>query len=241
MSADDDLAPLSPEDERAALAAELALGLLTGDEAEAARRLQATDPDFGAEVRAWHERLAALAEELPAEAPPPAVRVRLNERLADAAAAGWRAPEPARRRRAPGWVWPGGLAAAGLAALALLLLPPMLREPAPIAGADLVAAAPVSMRVETRLLADRRTLSVRVAEGAMPEGRDAELWWIADAQAVPVSLGVAPRAGAATVPLPAGLAYAPGVQLAITDEPLGGSPTGQATGPILAIAPLTTL
>lgn len=240
MSIDDDLGPLSPEEGRTALAAELALGLLHGAEAEEARRLLRTDAAFAAEVRLWLERLAALAEELPEEAPPAAVRDRLNDRLATAAAAGGRfLPSPGGFRP---WTWLGGLAAAGAVALALLLLPPMLRGPgAPVAGADLVATAPVPMRVETELLGDGRTLRVRLAEGAMPEDRDAELWWIADAEAVPVSLGVAPRRGEVDVVLPAGLAFAPGVRLAITDEPRGGSPTGVATGPILAAATLTVL
>lgn len=241
MSAGDDMTPLTPEEARAALAAEFALGLLTGDDLNEARRLTGTDAVFAAEVRAWNERFATLAHDLPEEAPSPALRQRLNERLADAAAAGRRREIPARRRRNP-LAWLGGLAAVGIAALALLLLPPMLRGPAaPMAGADLIASAPAPMRLETRLMQDGRTLSVRMVEGEMPANRDAELWWIADAQATPVSLGVAPRAGETTMTLPASLNYAPGVQLAITDEPLGGSPTGAATGPVLAVAPLTTL
>lgn len=239
MSDGDDL-DLTPEEARAALAAELALGLLTGAEAEEAHRLLRGDPAFAAEVRGWHERLAALAAELPEEAPSPELRARLNDRLATAAATGMQMLPPPRRARP--WGWLAGLAGAAVAALALWLLPPLLRgPPGPIAGADLVASAPVPMRVESRLLAGGRTLSVRLVEGAMPEDRDAELWWIADADAVPVSLGVAPREGEVRVALPAGLAYAPGVQLAITDEPRGGSPTGRATGPILAVAPLTNL
>jgi anti-sigma-K factor RskA len=239
MSATDDDAPLSPEEARSALAAEAALSLLTGSEAAEARRLIAGDPAFAAAVRGWHERFAALAHTLPEETPSPSVRARLNERLADRAAAGGRHEDRARRRSPLAWI--GALAGAAVLAAALWLVPPMLRPQAPMAAAELVAEAPVPMRVETLLQADGRTLVVTLMEGAMPEGRDAELWWIAGAEAVPVSIGLAPHSGSSRLVLPENLAYAPGVQLAISDEPRGGSPTGQATGPVLAIAPLTTL
>ena len=231
--------PLSPEDDRNALAAEAALGLLTGADAAEARSMIARDSGFAAEVRAWHERLAVLAQSLPEEAPPAAVRARLNEVLADRAAAG--GPFEDRSPRRAALTWFTGVFAAGVVALALWLVPPMLRPDLPMAGAELVASAPMPMRLETRLQADGRTLTVRMMEGTIPEGRDAELWWISGAEAVPVSIGLAPHAGSSDLILPADLSFGPDVQLAISDEPSGGSPTGQATGPVLAVAPLANL
>jgi anti-sigma-K factor RskA len=57
-----------------------------------------------------------------------------------------------------------------------------------------------------------------------------------------VSLGVIPRDPEGVVDVSAELAAEfPGNALALSDEPLGGSPTGQATGPVVAIGPLTGL
>jgi len=63
---------------------------------------------------------------------------------------------------------------------------------------------------------------------------DYELW-IIRGKAAPVSLGVIPAEGERLT-----LAdVAEGMVLAVTLEPKGGSPTGVATGPIVAAGPLT--
>ena len=67
----------------------------------------------------------------------------------------------------------------------------------------------------------------------LASGRDHELWAIVEGEA-PVSLGVLPPRGlplaveARLRPL-----LRPGVTLAVTDEPLGGSPTGGPTGALV--------
>jgi len=69
----------------------------------------------------------------------------------------------------------------------------------------------------------------------MPARRDAELWIIPEGQA-PISLGVIPQDAPARIAVPAGLkgggTYT--ATLAVTDEPLGGSPSGAPTGSIRA-------
>jgi anti-sigma-K factor RskA len=58
-----------------------------------------------------------------------------------------------------------------------------------------------------------------------------------------VSLGVLPQAGAALVKLNAvQLAAIGGARnFAVSREPLGGSPTGQPTGPVLLVVPAAVL
>ena len=57
-----------------------------------------------------------------------------------------------------------------------------------------------------------------------------------------ISLGVLPEDAVATLTVPAELrAEIAGGLLAISDEPPGGSPTGVATGDILAIGEITAL
>jgi anti-sigma-K factor RskA len=88
--------------------------------------------------------------------------------------------------------------------------------------------------------ADR--LVARVAKlPPRPAGSDYELWALPKG-AAPVSLGVLPAAGASTRTLTEmqKQALASSSQVAVSIEPLGGSPTGQPTGTVLYLAPLRT-
>lgn len=232
--------PLTPEEETEALAAEFALGLLTEDEARAAQTRMAEDAGFAALVRAWQERLAGIADELtPVMA---SARARLGIQRALGHVAEPLSNVPAIRRGQGGsrsggggsGGWLLGAVVAGAVALAVIIMPG--RDDGADYAADLVSE-PTGLHVQARL--DGRQMEIALTEGAAAEGRDLELWWIAGPDAVPVSLGVLPREGRVTMVLPEGLEPGQAVQLALSDEPLGGSPTGQATGPIVAIAPLT--
>lgn len=231
--------PLTPDDEAQVLAAEFALGLLEDDEAEAARARMAEDAGFAAMVRMWQERLAGMAEELTPVMTPARAKLGIQRALGHSDGSLSDVP-PIRAGRhggggSGGWMgWLLGAVAAGAVALAVILLPQGGADYA----ADLVADGG-GLRVEARV--DGRDLALDLTEGGAGEGRDLELWWIADANAVPISLGVLPRQGEARVTLPEDLTPGDTVQLALTDEPLGGSPTGQATGPIVAVAPLTRM
>jgi anti-sigma-K factor RskA len=71
--------------------------------------------------------------------------------------------------------------------------------------------------------------------GTVKDGRAQELWLIADGATAPVPLGVLPITQKGVVHVPEALrAKMIGGTLAISDEPLGGSPTGAPTGVVLA-------
>jgi len=84
-----------------------------------------------------------------------------------------------------------------------------------------------------RLVARAAKLPARVP------GSDYELWALPKG-AAPVSLGILPAAGASsrTLTLMQKQALALSSQVAVSIEPLGGSPTGQPTGTIVYVAPL---
>ena len=103
-----------PEEERQALAAEYALGLLTGDEASGARELAATDADFAGEVARWRGRLAPLAGDVKSVDPPGNVWSRIASAI-DGTADGSNVIQLRRRVN----VWRG--ATAGMTALAAAL------------------------------------------------------------------------------------------------------------------------
>ena len=232
--------PLSAE-ERDLLAAELALGLLEGEERAAAQALAARDHGFRAAVGAWTARLAPMLDEVDGIAPPPALWDRVEAGIA---------PPPASnvvqlRRRMN--LWRGySLAATAIAAsLALVLVTRPSAPPAPAAPQTLVAmmqsqAGPARL-VATYDAATRR-LVVQAAAGMAPAaGHAHELWLIPASGGKPHPMGIvsATAPNKMDVPMPMAADVREGASFAISVEPPAGSPTGLPTGPVIAQGKLT--
>ena len=221
-------APDMPEDD--ALAAEYVLRLLDGPDARAFEARLAREPALAERVRAWEASFAGMADDVAEVAPPAGVKASVMRKITGTPAP----PAPWWRR----WGLAGGLAAAML--VAIILVTPVLRSPDfdPIYHASL-ASPDGALRIEAGFAPEGSRLKVQRPEGDPRPGRALELWLIADGVDAPISLGVLPDAretilvlDAATVPLVGG------ATLAVSDEPPGGSPTGQPTGEVLAAAPL---
>ena len=227
---------LSPDEQ---LAAEYVVGVLTSEERAQAERRIAAEPGFAAEVADWQERLMPLLAEIEPETPPRVVWMRVAAQL------GVSATRPAGVWNSVA-VWRGVAAVASIAAAvavaALDLTPPrVVNEPgaAPAAAPVLTSiallkeeAGPTSF-VVTLDKAHDRLIVATVAGQAQPD-RSFELWVLPEGQA-PVSLGVlngreALVLNTAQLLGPAGET----ANLAITLEPLGGSPSGDPTGPVVA-------
>ena len=87
----------------------------------------------------------------------------------------------------------------------------------------------------------KHEIALRRVSGSANEGRVLELWAILPDQA-PVSLGVLPDSETARILVPAELrSQAAQITLAISDEPVGGSPTGAPTGDVLAAGAMSEL
>ena len=217
MSDDDDI-----------LAAELALGLAE-DSAAAARA--ASDPEFAARVAWWEQRLAGMA--MPLDAAPSAdLWSRISARV------------PANDNR--GIENRGGLlrwqllsgAMTAVAAVALVMLAqrPSIELPQP-AGAPAVASLAGEKGNAVAISYDSTVRRLTVAPVQLDPGKgDAELWVIPVGGTEPISLGVVDTHKASSHQLSPAQAQliATGATFAISLEPVGGSPTGHATGPIVA-------
>ena len=211
--------------------AEYVLGTLRPDQARAVEALALADPAVAAGLTAWEVRLGHLATLVPPVAPPS----KLWRRLAlatgiEGAQIRVRGNRSAGRLQASLRPWRRLAVAAALAAVvfaALLLRPP------PSAAPDLLAAlsptgtpgAAFLVRVD----ADGNAVIVAPAPTPAAAGRVLELWALAPVAGTPVSLGVLPSAGPARLRA----AVRPGTQLLLSQEPAGGSPTGQPTGPVV--------
>lgn len=214
------------------LAAEFVLGgLPVALQAELARRVE-TDTGFARLVAEWEERLSPMAEGFVPADLPPAVKRALDLRLFGNV--------PARRGI---WsslaLWRGLAGIATVAFLAAVTLPAL----SPPVATDRLAASLTAegSSVTYLVLYDAATGSVSLAHmtGDPVEGRDFQLWIARGAEA-PVSLGVIPAGVSTRVGTTDQIRalMTTSAHMAISLEPPGGSPTGQPTGPVLAVGDL---
>ncbi|OEO28697.1 hypothetical protein VW23_003480 [Devosia insulae DS-56] len=223
------------------LVAEYALGLLEGGERAALARRIASEPVLASDLRLWRSRLATLDGEFAEVTAPSGVLARIEGRLFGAAA-------PA----AGGWwnslaLWRGLTAAAAAVAVVAIgvnLLQPRV-DPNALAT-QLVAAiqAQEGSGVEFVALYDQASGQVRITslKGTAVPDKDFELWYIKGEQPA-VSMGVIPVDERLEIPLDATAKanIEPGTVLAVTLEQKGGSPTGVAQGPIVAVGTVTPI
>jgi anti-sigma-K factor RskA len=214
------------------LASEYALGTLRGPARRRFERWRASTPFVDERCRFWEERLMHLAKELKPVQPPahvwPAIQRRLN--LTNR--------QTGLRRVRSFALAASVLLIIGAAALLYWRSPPAIRA---TAVATIVAKTGEHLW-DLQVLGNVDRLVVRAANlPARPAGSDYELWAL-PAGAAPVSLGVLPAAGASsrTLTVMQKQALARSTQVAVSIEPLGGSPTGQPTGAVLYVAPLRT-
>ncbi|WP_051504114.1 anti-sigma factor [Sphingomonas jaspsi] len=226
----DDLRPDS------VLAAELALGLLEGDELFDAQRRSRDDLDFANEVERWQRHFATWFGQVP-DAELPADGYDRLLRLADPSAAN---DNPARP-----WKIATGLSGALAAGLALLLLvrQPIRTDVPPAATPSAVVAAALTAQdgvTKMPAVIDVTTHRLRMPAGLdVPTGRSAQLWVIVG-EASPEPIGIlAPSAEGMSATIPSTVTLPAGSVLAISIEPAGGSPTGRPTGPVVASGTLT--
>ena len=227
-----DEADIDEKDGDLTLAGEFALGLLEGDALDAARARVLTDRAFASEVAFWQEHFATLAEEVDEVAPPASARANLIKRLFGAESA----------RSCNGlWKALAGFASAAAVVFGLIAFVPRDIAPPALFVSDIVAEDG-SLGVLAVIDATAHTVRITRTVGAPATGRALELWGIPADGTGPVSFGVMPETETAEFLVPdALLGKAVGLTLAISDEPTGGSPTGQPTGAILATGPANRL
>ena len=239
--------PSTPEDD--VTAGEYVLGVLSAPEHAAAARRAAEDPAFAAEVEAWEARLTPLIAHIAAVDPPAALWPSIAQRLR-----GTVTPMPARQNY---WnslaMWRGLAAASSAVAAACLVLvmlpraptpaPAPVPAPAPAAPSGPVAVArldaPKGGAAFVATLDEVKHQLVIVPTGkAGPADRSAQLWLMPD-KAKPIPLGV--FMGGTTLVVSAPMGLNADSLLGVSLEPLGGSPTGQPTGPVIAVGKLMRL
>ncbi|OSP53571.1 hypothetical protein BV911_17200 [Pseudoruegeria sp. SK021] len=210
-------------DERGALAAEYALGLLTGDHLAYARQRAASDPEFAQSVTDWEIRFAALTDDLTDETPSPAVKKALQAEVFPKTAR-----QPFFQRL---WVWQAGAALSLSVLVAVLALdfgtPDQTTGPLYIAE---IAADAGDFRVVAVVDKSTDEIFLTRTQGAAPEGRILQVW--AHGESGPtVSVGLWPDGESIRLPLPETIAAVGGIlTIGVSEEPPGGSSTGLPSG-----------
>ncbi len=232
--------------EAEALAAEHALGVLTSVERRQAEQRMATEPAFAAEVEAWRERLAPMAEGM-REVPAP---VDLWQRILRALPANDNSAVVRGLR-----FWRGAtagslaLAAASVAAAVMLAnrAPVEIQPPAPgqLLNASLVSPSggPIPLFVAAYDPVRKALIVTSLVQPGAASAHVHELWVI-PADGKPRPLGFIEPGKTKSMPMPANLlpSLAEGAAIAVSVEPLGGSPKVDApSGPIAAVGKLVKI
>jgi anti-sigma-K factor RskA len=232
------------------LAAECALGVLEGPERDAAARRRLREPSFDRAVEAWEERLAGLAGSIAPVAPPAQVWTGIVKQIESGGAV----VELRLRRSLAAWRAAAASAGAVAAALAVALIWP--HTPATPTGGQLTAAnadhaQPALEQVMTARMVgatgptvfvavvdpQSHVIVVTPASISATQGRSPELWLI-PAGGKPIALGLAAFGRSVRLNPKVEIGDPARAILAVSMEPLGGSPTGQPTGPVVATGAL---
>ena len=256
------IAPLTPEFQ--ALAAEAALGLLTGAEAERAAAHMAGNPAFAAEVERWRRHFSGFDRTTPMATLPPDLWSRIEARLDDAPAfdeqpslktsraatlreqgrlpmtSGEAAADS--RRRLFGWLWNsinvwriGGLVATAAAIVVAMGLNLQLQQARSAPVLVAILQTPDNQTAAVvNAYADGRTELVPLTTFTVPAGKVLEVWTLWDRQTGPRSVGLLAAMASSRLKLD-NLPLGANQLFEITLEPAGGSPIGRPTGPVLAI------
>lgn len=233
MTTETDQTPELPEPE--ALAAEYALGLLDETQRKIVAERIDRDAAFARLVDRWTGHLSLMNDDFATVQPPAGLKAAIDQRLFStqtsssggflSSLAFWRALS--------------GAALAGLVAFAVFVNQPTPK--APQGGTFVASLTSKETDVQFVALYDEATETLKVTRvaGEKPSQRDFELWLIND-QGKAISLGLVGVDGEKAARLPKDLQpqFKINTTLAVSVEPIGGSPTGQATGPVIALGPV---
>ncbi|MBU2484421.1 MAG: anti-sigma factor [Alphaproteobacteria bacterium] len=214
-----------------ALAGEYVLGVLPLAERRMVEERMTRDSDFATLVASWQADLSNLDEAYQPETPPAGVKARIDARLFAEAA------RPAGGLWGSLVFWRGLALASVTAAVALgIYTSDFGRRAGPGTTPSLVAelgAPGSSVGLIAALDPAEGAFTITPAAFSPDDGKSLELWLV-PGDGVPVSLGLVPGDGGRLV-LDRDLVdqVSDGALLAVSVEPLGGSPTGTATGPVV--------
>lgn len=217
------------------LAGEYVLGALDADTSRAVEERIRKDRNFAAIVQRWEENLAYFEDDHQiaySNRHIPSFEVTLGRTSSAGLASGMRST---LWNSAVFW---RGVALAGLCTMAVTAVLRFIGAPAEPSAVLVAEMAAKDSAIGLVARYDAATGLMHLSPAASEAGakRSLELW-LTRAGSPAQSLGVLPQSGESTIEVPAELRamLREDVSLAVSLEPLGGSPGLHATGPILAV------
>ncbi|WP_275788097.1 anti-sigma factor [Pararhizobium gei] len=213
------------------IAGEYVLGVLSNEDRRKVEARIVLDRAFAAMVKHWQSNLSSFDEAYEPVSPPKKVFVAVERRLF----------AESRSTTAGGFwnslaVW-RVLTVASLAGMVTLaaLTSGILDPAAQPLVAELSGDASASINLLAQYDAGRGALKFTPVAAGQGQTKSLELWLI-EGSGPALSLGVLPQSGEGEVVVPPALRakIGEGVTFAVSLEPFGGSPTGVATGPVIA-------
>ncbi|TWX54619.1 anti-sigma factor [Colwellia hornerae] len=216
------------EDLKNALAAEYVLGTLRGPARQRFQKLMMQFPLISDATQTWEQHLNGLGQKIPPVTPDIVVWQRIEDQLGFVAQPTKTNVVAITKSKPRIWQSIAGLASAAAIVLAVLLFsfqPPLQPEVQQLAlmsneQADLLWALEIG--------AD--TISVQATKKLIAKSdADYELWIVAVDGRPPISLGLLPKVGKLVLSKPQLFDQIEIAALAVSLEPLGGSPNGSPT------------
>ncbi|MES2822079.1 MAG: anti-sigma factor [Pseudomonadota bacterium] len=214
------------EERKNALASEYVLGTLHGRARIRFQQLLMQHRSLRHVLWQWESRLNSLSGGIAAIQPPARLWENIQQQLGftDAQLAGNIVRLPQTKVRT--WQWLTGVASAAAILLAVILIVP----PAERAQTRIAVVQSEKAQALWSIELGEKNLVVTVTANFQPlPDQDYELWMVAADGRPPVSLGLLPKQGKLTLPRNVLLDQVKVAALAVSLEPLGGSPNGQPT------------
>jgi len=221
------------------IAGEYVLGVLSAEDRRKVEARLAKDRQFAAMVNRWEENLSTFNDDYEALQPPPRAYSAIEQRILGTAP-----PDAAFSGKVAGGFWNSlalwrSLALASLVtSVGLALSMSTLMAPRPMSSGRLVAdlaGENAAINLVARYDEANGALRVTPVAAGKQKEKSLELWLVEEGKS-PISLGVLPQTGEGELAVPAVMRgrLVQGAVLAVSVEPFGGSPTGSATGPVIA-------
>ncbi len=211
-----------------ALAAEVAMRLLSPAEEAQARARMTADADFAAEVLAWEDRLIPLTASLSAS-PAPHVWDKISGQIA---------PVVVQDNGPPVRFWQGLslVSMAAAAVLGIMLVNQPVPAPLPAANPMIAALSAEGGNAAVTANFDAASGELIITPVSLNTGELYPELWVIPVGGTATSLGMikADQPTRHSVPADMRPLMAKGATLAITPERESGAPGGKATGPVIA-------
>lgn len=219
----------------AVIAGEYVLGLLSQNDRRKVEARIDTDTRFAALVARWENDLSVFNDDYEQAAPPTGTFSAVEKRLFDAPplSSGADSIRGGLWNSAGFWRWTAFASlVVAIGAVLSTNLPLETKRNGLVAELTGDGAA---VNLLARYDGASGKLRFTPVAAGQPEQRSLELWLV-EGNAPPVSLGILPQTGDGEVAVPPEMRarLVAGTVLAVSVEPFGGSPTGTATGPVIA-------